>query len=233
MSGTAKQRRGLVLKIAITWACIFLLAGFLMAGNSLASGVTMSVIPEVPRDGEPIVATFSIAGPAQPADTSYELYVNGKLAESGTAFIAPGTSIKYRYAYENPVQRGEQVNFYFKTSSTCGEYEKAISLPAYPPQLMSSFVSLAAFSTSVMSTMVTMQYFNDAFGTTGGINTGVIITVVLLFLLLFLELTQSIRAFRSNSVLSSYRVASLHVSTILFIIMLGIVFTKVAMLIAT
>lgn len=231
MNSTTRQHRGLLLKIAVTWACVFLLAGFLFAGHSLANGVNLSVIPEVPRVGEPVVATFTIAGTEQPADTYYELYVNGKLAESGTTFITPGTSIKYRYAYESSVEPGEQVTFYLKTGSAYGEYEKSIALPAYPPQLMSSFVSLAAFSTSVMSTMVTAQYFNDAFGTTEGINTGVIITVVLLLLLLFLELTQSIRRLRNNTILSSYRVASLHVSTILFVIMLGIVFTKVAMMI--
>ncbi len=230
----SSQYKGLALKIGITWLCIFLLAGFLIAMRSTANPITMSVIPEVPKTGEPIVATFKISNSTdEPSTTSYQLYVNSKLVESGSIAIVPQTSSKHQYAYANPLERGEQVNFVLKTSSDSGSFVKAVSLPAYPPQLMSSFVSFAAFSTSVMSSMITMEYFTNTFGTTSGINTGIIISIILIALLIFLELTQAITAGKGVAILGRYRLGLGNMTSILFIIFVGMVFTRVVMILAT
>jgi hypothetical protein len=229
-----RQHQGLILKIAIVWLCVFLLLGFVIAARSADSPTTMSVIPEVPKTGEPIVATFSMNNPSDESQvTGYQLYVNGRLVESGTTTVAPQTSATHQYAYQNSLERGEQVNFLLKTSSDDGNSDKIVSLPAYPSQLMSSFVSFAAFSTSVMSSMVSMEYFDDAFGTTGGINTGVIIAIILVALLLFLEITQAVTAGQKMAILGSYRAGFTTMSTILFIIFVGMVFTKIIMILAT
>jgi hypothetical protein len=201
---------------------------------SLADSINISVIPEVPRTGEPIVASFSMANPTDmPLTTRYELYVNGGLVESGTTIIGPQTSTQRQYAYRNSLARGEQVNFLLRTSSDIGDTDKAISLPAYPSQLMSSFVSFAAFSTSVMNSMVSMEYFSNTFGMTNQINTGLILTAVLIVLLIFLELTQVMTSPGRFTVISGYRAGFTTMSTILFIILVGIVFTRVVMIIAT
>ncbi len=194
----------------------------------------MSVIPEVPKTGEPIVATFNISNPSdEPSTTHYQLYVNGKLVESGTTTIAPQASAKYQYAYRNSLERGEQVNFVLKTRSDSGRIDRIVSLPAYPSQLMSSFVSFAAFSTSVMSSMLSMEYFDATFGTTSGINTGIIVSITIIALLIFLELTQAVTARQKTTTLGSYRAGFAVMSTILFIIFIGMVFTKVVMIITT
>ena len=228
----ASQHKGLALKIGITWLCIFLLFGFFIAARSTSNPITMSIIPEVPKVGEPVVATFSIKNPSDTASaTSYQLFINGKLVEIGSTIIDPQKSSKYQYAYANSLERGEQVNFVLETSSASGSSTKAVSLPAYPSQLMSSFVSFAAFSTSVMSSMITMEYFNDIFGTTSGINTGIIISIILIALLIFLELTQTAIAGKEITILGRYRFGLGNAATILFIIFVGIVFTQVAIII--
>ena len=230
----ASQHKGLVLKIGITWLCIFLLFGFFIAARSSSNPVTMSIIPEVPKVGKPVVATFSIKNPSDTASaTNYQLFINGRLVESGSTIIGPQKSSKYQYAYANSLERGEQVNFVLETSSASGSSTKVVSLPAYPPQLMSSFVSFAAFSTSVMSSMVSMQYFNDIFDIGKGINTGIIIAIVLIALLIFLELTQAITSGTGITLLGRYRVGFANISAILFIIFIGMVFTKVVMILAT
>jgi hypothetical protein len=230
----ASQNKGLILKIAVVWLCIFLLGGFLIAARSSANPITMSVIPEVPKTGEPIVATFKIANPAdEPLTTHYQLYINGQLVESGTTTVTPQASAKYQYAYRNSLERGEQVNFLLKTSSSNGNFDKIVSLPAYPSQLMSSFVSFAAFSTSVMSSMLSMEYFNSTFGTSSQINTGVIIIIILVILLIFLELTQSVAVNRVGAIISKYRAGFTILSTILFVIFLGMIFTKVVLILST
>jgi len=230
----ASQNKGLILKIAIVWLSIFLLGGFLIATRSSANPITMSVIPEVPKTEEPIVATFKIANlTSEPLTTHYQLYVNGQLVESGTTSVIPRASAKYQYAYRNSLERGEQVNFLLKTSSPKGNFDKIVSLPAYPSQLMSSFVSFAAFSTSVMSSMLSMEYFNSTFGTTSQINTGVIVVLILIALLIFLELSQSMAVIKGGGVISRYRAGFTTMSTILFIIFIGMMFTKVVLILAT
>jgi hypothetical protein len=230
----SSRYKGLALKIGITWLCVFLLAGFLIAMKSNADPVTMSIMPEVPKPGEPVVATFSISNVTdKPSTTNYQLYANGKLVESGSISIAPQTSSKHQYAYANSLERGEQVNFVLETSSDSNSFVKAVSLPAYPPQLMSSFVSFAAFSTSVMSSMISMEYFTNTFGTTSGINTGIIITIILVALLIFLELTQAITVNKGITILGRYRLGIGNMATILFIIFMGLVFTEVVMILAT
>ncbi|MFC1932388.1 hypothetical protein ACFLXU_01990 [Chloroflexota bacterium] len=230
----SNQYKGLALKIGITWLCIFLLAGFFVAMKTNASPITMSIIPEVPKAGEPIVATFNMSNSTdEPSTTSYQLYVNGRLVESGSITVAPQTSSKHQYAYTNPLERGQQVNFVLETSSDSGSFVRAVSLPAYPPQLMSSFVSFAAFSTSVMSSMISSEYFTNTFGTTSGINTGIIISIILIALLVFLELTQAITTGKGITILSSYRVGLGNMTSILFIIFVGMVFTRVVMILTT
>lgn len=226
------KNHGLLIKIAITWLSTLLLVGFLTATHANTDEVTLSVIPEVPKTGEPVVATFIIGNPTdEPITTSYQLYIDGQLVGHGNTIIAPRDSSKYQYAYRNPLERGQQINFLLTTSSDIGNYEKAVSLPAYPSQIMSSFVSFAAFSTSVMNSMITMEYFTDNFGTTRGLNTGIMLTVVLIGLLIFLELTQAIKTGKGFSVINSYRTRFAILSTFLFIIFLGMVFTKVVMII--
>lgn len=230
----ASRYKGLVLKIVIVWSGILLLVGFLIASMSSANHITLSVIPEVPKTGEPVVATFNISNPSdRPLTSSYELYVNGKLVESGNTTIAPFSSSKYQYAHKNYLQRGEQVNFMLRTSSDRGSFDKIVSLPAYPSQLMSSFVSFAAFSTSVMSSMLSMEYFSGTFGTTSGLNIGILVSIVLISLLVFLQLTQTISTGKGITILGSYKTNFRTVSSILFIIFVGMVFTKVVMIIAT
>lgn len=230
----ASQYKGLILKIAIVWLSIALLAGFLITTKANANPITLSIIPEVPKTKEPIVATFSISNSTdKPSNTGYRLYVNGKLVESGSMVISPQSSSKHQYAYTNYLERGEQVNFTLKASSDTGNYLKVVSLPAYPPQLMSSFVSFAAFSTSVMSAMISMEYFNNAFGTTSELNTGIIIAVILIALLIFLELSQTAMADKGVTILGHYRVSIGNMTAILFIIFLGMVFTRIVMILAT
>jgi len=234
MTEKASHYKELILRIAITWLCTFLLIGFLIAIRSAAGPITMLILPEVPKEGEPIIATFTISNPDDtPLKTNYQLYVNGKLIENGSATVAPQGNIKHQYAYTNSLKRGEQVNFVLKTSSDRGSFDKIVSLPPYPSQLMSSFVSFAAFSTSVMSSMISSEYFTNTFDTTSGFNTGITICFILIALLIFLELTQAITAGRQITILGTYRAGFRIVSTILFVIFIGMVFTKVVMTMTT
>jgi len=227
------NKRGVALKIAIIWLAILLMGSFWLTVRASSEPVSLAVVPEVPREGEPVISTFKLSNPtSQPLSTEYEFYANGELVKEGVATIPPGSSKLYQYAYSNPVRFGEQLKFVVKTQSEQGSYEKAVSSPPYPPQVWSSFVSFASFSTSVMSSMSTMTYYQSTFGSSMGLNIGLIAAIALIILLIFLEFTRPSLQQKSVVTLGRLRIRFSTVTWILFIIFMGMVYTKVAMVLA-
>jgi len=228
------RQRDSKLKVIIIWLAILLMGSFWLTVTVDSDLTSLAVLPQVPREGEPIIATFKLNNPSSWAiSTEYQLYANGELVTGGTTAIPPGSSKLYQYAYRNPLLLGEQVNFVVKTSSPSGSSEKVVSLPAYPPQIWSSFVSFASFSTSMMSFMSSMTYYQGTFSSDMSFNVGLLCTIVLIGLLIFLELTPPVLQEKIITVLGRLRL-SLHTLTwTLFIIVMGIVYTKVVMILAT
>jgi hypothetical protein len=220
------------LKIIIVWLAVMVLGCFClttMAGSDL---VEIAVIPEVPRADEPIICTFKLNNPASVSRTiEFSFYANGERLLHGTSTLGPHTSKTYQYVYKNPLALGEQVNFVVKAESQGIKCEKIVSLPAYPPQIMSSFVSFASFSTSVMGFMASSTYYESSFGSVDeGLNVGLVISIVLIILLIFLELSEPLPS--SYLVLGRLRIRFTTMTAILFIIFIGIVYTKIVMILA-
>jgi hypothetical protein len=126
---------------------------------------------------------------------------------------------------------GQQLNFLVKTQSELGNNQMEVSLPPYPPQVWSSFISFASFSTMLMSSMISMTYYQTTFGADMGLNVGLLVTMVLLALLIFFELTQPVVGGKTVAFLGRLRIQFSTVTWILLIIFLGIVYTKVVMII--
>jgi len=228
------RQRGIKLKITIIWLAILLMGSFWLTVRTGSDAVSLAVVPEVPREGEPIIATFKLNNPSpQAVSTEYQFYANGELMKEGTTTIAPDSGKTYQYAYRNLLQLGEQVNFVVNATSAQGSWEKVVSLPAYPPQILSSFVSFASFSTSMMSFMSSMVYYEGSFGSDMGPNVGLLCTVVLIGLLIFLELTQPLLREKTIAVLGRLGIRFNTVSKILFIIFIAMVYTRVVMILAT
>lgn len=223
----------LTIKIALLWLAILLMGSFWLTTRVSLDPVSLVVLPQVPREGEPIVATVKLNNPSDTAVSfSYQLYVNGELMKEGTSLLPPGTAKVYQYAYENQLKPGEQVNFAVMTDSPLGKYEKVLSLPSYPPQILSSFVSFASFSTSLMSSLSSMTYYQTTFGTHISFNLGVLFTIVLVSLLIFLELTPPILKTRTINVLGRLQIRFSVVTWILFVIFMGIFYTSLIMIMA-
>jgi len=228
------NQRGTKLKIIIIWLTILLMGSFWLTVRVGSDPVTLAVLPEVPREEEPIIATFKLNNPSsQLISTEYQFYANGELTKEGAAIIPPHSSKLYQYAYKNPLLLGEQVNFMVRVNSPLGSSEKIVSLPTYPPQIWSSFVSFASFSTSMMGFMSSMTYYQSSFGSGIAFNVGLLVTIVLIGLLIFLELTQPLLRERTIAILGRLRLRFNTVTWILFIIFMGIVYTKVVMILVT
>ena len=228
------KQRDIKLKIVIIWLAILLMGSFWLTVRVGSEPVTLAVVPEVPREEEPILATFKLNNPsAEPISTEYQFYANGELMTEGITIIPPVSSKLFQYAYKNPLQLGEQVTFVVKTTSAQGNSEKSVSLPSYPPQIWSSFVSFASFSTTVMGFMSSMTYYQGSFGSGIALNVGILVSMVLMGLLVFLELTQPLLQERTIAILGKMRLRFNTVTWILFIIFMGIVYTKVVMILVT
>jgi hypothetical protein len=227
-------KRSTSFKLGILWMAILLLGSFWLTVRGTSDPVSLTVIPQAPREGEPIIAIFKLNNSTSHSQAiNYQFYADGELLSHGTATLAARSSETFKHAYTNPLQMGKQLNFIVRTQSEQGSYEKVLSSPAYPPQVWSSFVSFASFSTSVMSSISTMTYYQSTFGSDIGLNVGIIASVVLIALLIFIELTQPVIASRTVTILRGLRIRLSTVTWILFIIFIGIVYTKVVMILAT
>ena len=226
-----KNDKGVYFKLGIVILSILVLLSFWLTLRVASEPASIVIAPAVSREGEPIIVTFKLNNPlSEPLTTDYQFFANGEFITEGTSTIAPSGSETHKYAYENLLQIGQQVNFLVRTSSNLGEYEKVASSPPYPPQIWSSFVSIASLSTTVMSSMSTMVYYQSVFGSDSGLNIGFICSAVLIILLIFMELNQTLVGSKNTTTLGRLKLRFGPVTWILFIIFLGVFYTRVVFL---
>ncbi|WP_321417739.1 hypothetical protein [uncultured Methanomethylovorans sp.] len=211
---------------------VLVMASLVVGLHDAAAPVSVSVFPEVPVEGQPILVTFNLNNPSIQANLAdYELYANGELIMGGTAELAPLSYKKYQYTYLNSLEKGEQVTFVVKSIVDGKSHDEYVSLPAYPPQVWSSFVSFATFSTTVMTYMTTMSYYDQEFDTSATLNVSVIFSIVLIGLLIYLELTEASLSGKTFKFIGDLRIRFSRLSSILFVIFIGMVFTQIALII--
>lgn len=219
-------------KTLVIWFAVLVMVSLVVGLHDAAAPVSMSVFPEVPVEGEPVLVTFNLNNPSLHANlVDYELYANGKLIMDGATELSPLSNEKYQYTYVNPLKMGEQITFVVKSTVDGKSHDEYLSLPAYPPQVWSSFVSFASFSTSVMSYMSTMAYYDQAFGNNATLNVSVVFSIVLIGLLIYLELTEPSLSEKTFKFIGDLRIRFSRLSAVLFVIFIGMVFTQVALII--
>ena len=219
-------------KTLVIWFAVLVMASLVVGLHDAAAPVSVSVFPQVPSEGVPVVVTFNLNNPSLLATSAdYELYANGKLMMEGATELAPLSNKKYQYTYVNPLEMGEQVTFLVKSNMDGKSHDEYMSLPAYPPQVWSSFVSFATFSTTVMTYMTTMSYYEQGVGNGATLNVSMIFSIVLISLLIFLELTEPSLSEKSFKFRGNLRTRFGKLSGILFVIFIGMVFTQVALII--
>lgn len=216
---------------------IFALGTFLSHNNDKGE-VDFNIYPNVPKEGVPIIIKASITNNGfNGEDYSYKLYANNQLLTKGDISLWPGSSYEVTKVYPEMPSTGERINFLIEVDSKKGIESKSLSIPAYPPQVWSSFVSFASFSTSLMGSMSSsmgmsissMQFYNTSFMSTTSPNVGLIFSIVLIGLLIFLELTEPIKLKALN--LLGLRLRFSKLSALLFIVFIGMVFTKVVLIV--
>ncbi len=187
-------------------------------------------MPEVPRKGDPVSVSINLNNPGPGyLPVSYELYANNQKVKSGSVVLDPLSTAPYSFNYITETELGDQTTFLVKANTPEGEFAKTASVPAYAPQIWSSFVSFASFSTSIMGSMTTMIYYQDSFLQNPGVQVGIVFALVLLALLIFREVTAVVRHRALGDSLASLRFKFATVAAILLIIFVGMIFTKIIM----
>jgi hypothetical protein len=181
----------------------------------------------------PFLIKINLNNPTQDEDLlNYELHANGKLLTQGKVLLSKTSKEQLIYVYPESPPIGEKITLLLKAESRQGQYKKIMSLPSYPPQVWSSFVSFASFSTSMMSSTMSITsvgFYDNSFGDNSKLNVGLIFSFVLIVMLVFLELTEPIPT--KGLKIMGLRIRLSKLSAILFIIFAGMVFTKVIMII--
>ena len=81
----------------------------------------------------------------------------------------------------------------------------------------------------MMNSMNSMTYYQNNFGTSTGFNVGLLSIMALVGLLVFLELTQPLLRKKTITILGRLRIRFSVVTWILFIIFMGVTYTKIVM----
>ncbi|MFZ3166559.1 MAG: hypothetical protein WA130_03010 [Candidatus Methanoperedens sp.] len=242
MSNNIIKTNGLLYKSLMLWFIILILASFAASLQTKFDNVGIQVTPEVLRKGDPVMVTFFINNPSDKvAGTDYTLFANGNALMSGRTELSPNSGRQFQYVYNNPLKLGEQVTFSAITESGDEVNQDSVSVPSVPPEVWSSFVSFASFSTSVMSSssaissmsMSSMAYYDNSFGTNKALNAGLIFSIVLIILLIYMELSEPLLAQKEMRIIGNLRIRFSRLSSILFIIFVGMVFTQVAFIIGS
>ncbi|KJR98005.1 MAG: hypothetical protein VR68_11975 [Peptococcaceae bacterium BRH_c4a] len=229
-------------KTIMVWLAVVLLGIFYLSIRETYEPVRITAMPEAPRQGEPILVTFQLNNRGlSNFVTNYQFYVDGVLLKEGQASINPLSSKTYQYLYDSQVEIGQRVSFTVKTSSDVNNYEKIVSIPSFPPQVASSFISFASFSTTVMSSMATFTHYDGSFATGKGLNVGLVMSLCLILLLIFLELAGAAiedanEGARFNGgiiTLQRFKIRFSTLTGVLFIIFMGIVYTKIVLILST
>ncbi len=224
------------LSIVIAFITLLFLASISVSLHNKSEPISITVFPEVPKEGQPIFITFNLNNPSLKEDiVNYKLYANGVLLMQGGTLLAQASTKQYTYVYPQSPKLGERITFLVKTASVQGESEKILNMPAYPPQVLSSFVSFASFSTSLMGSSISTSiaaepFYTGSFANDNKPNIGLIFSIVLILLLIYIELTEPLVS-NNFTIIRGLRIRFSRLSAILFIIFMGMVFTKVAMII--
>jgi hypothetical protein len=232
------SRRERLWKIGQIWL-LLLLSPFLLGSFDLTHPLLLTGFPLAPREGEPFTASIALQNPGVDGEAyAYEVFQDGVQVLSGTVSLPPRASKEIQHATRG-LGLGEQVHYSVRARSliTDREYREDLSIPPYPPQIWSSFVSFATFSTSLVSFSASMgmsssmgltsvTYYQEGFGV-NTLNVGAILSIFLITFLVFGELTEPLR--KGKNFPKRFGIRLRRLSLILFSVFLAMVYTQMMM----
>jgi hypothetical protein len=227
----ASERERLTVRLLIVWLLILPLAAFWLSWLRPAQRADLSVFPVLPKANEPVVATLRVANPGVTADPArVTLYADGRVVLEGTTSVEAESAKVVQFARALPPEaKGSYAARIATAHGTVGETHQ---LPEYSPQVLSSFVSFAASSTTMMTSLVNMSYYRSTFVRGNVLDFGLVLVLVMLGLTIFVE-AMSVNPTRAGRVLWKLGVLAhrLRLALLsLYIVFGGLAITRLAIL---
>lgn len=226
----APARRDPWLRLIVLW-CIIVLWGVLWVSSQPSSSpLALKVMPEAPRDGDPLVMRVELTNTSDQEQTyRYGLYSGNETLQQGITTVPPRSSRGYNYVSQAHLTAGQQVSLVARASAGEQSWEQAVALPPYPPQVWSSFVSFASFSTSMMGSISAVSYYREHFTSVNGAGPGFLLILSLLALAMFQDMTGPLSHLMPHSILGRLHVQFQELLIILALVFVGIAYTMLVL----
>ena len=225
------ERERLTVRLVIVWLLILPLAAFWFSWLRPQEVASLAVFPVLPKANEPVVATLRVSNPRPTLDPAQvKLFADGRVVLEGTSTI-PGASVKvvqFARALSEPARGSYTAN----VTTAHGALSESHQLPEYSPQVLSSFVSFAASSTTMMTSLINMSYYRSSFASANVLDFGLVLVLVMLGMTIFVE-AMSVNPAKAGRVLIglgmlAHRLRLVLVS--LYIVFGGLAITRLAIL---
>jgi hypothetical protein len=231
VNGPSTERERLTVRLLIVWLVILPLVAFWLSWLRPRSAADLAVLPVLPKAGEPVVATLRIGNPLRESDPAqFALYADGRIVLEGTTAIPAESArvVQFARALPEPA-RG---SYAARVVTAHGAHTESHQLPEYSPQVLSSFVSFAASSTTMMTSLINMSYYRSSFVGTNVLDFGLVLVLVMLAMTIFVE-AMSVNPSRAGRLLFglgmlAHRLRLVLVS--LYIVFSGLAITRLALL---
>lgn len=180
-------------KLVALWALVLSLILFYQStGGSI---ISIDHFPTFPRNGEPVQVTVRLSNPdPDPKLLDVKVYVDGLMVAEWLASMDGGSIKEYRAVELSEFDVGKSIRIHVEAQDieNAALYTRSAMIPPFPPETFSSFISFASFSSTLMGYMTTLSYYTTTVaGITPieSINAGLILSLALIGLLAFIELT--------------------------------------------
>lgn len=167
--------------------------------------IKLIVHPTSPREGEVVNIVLKVRNTyASEEPFSLAIHVDGRDRVAADAAISSRSADIYScYAPSPPIGKAVKIHAIVKDVAHSRVYEELMSVPPVPPEVLSGFSSFSSFSSYFMSYITSMSYYMSFLQTPeahGFLNAGIAMTLTLIGLLVFMQVTVPARIRRSRAV---------------------------------
>jgi len=184
-----RRRRNVGAGVLVICAFTALIGVFaISAGRAGQNTPRLTCLPIVPREGQPLILRLTLRNIGlHDEDYTFAIHVNGEVVAEGRALIPAQSSKDISYVSPVDIPVGQSLRIYAEAqgSGSTERYEEHVQIPPCPPEIWSSFSSFSSFATSFS--------FYTSFAVEGLIlgplNVGAVLTMALLGVLVFLQVS--------------------------------------------
>ena len=234
--------------LALAYVFLFLVIILFNSFDQTSDVLNLSHFPSIPRENEPFTIRAMIKNTAvEPRKYSLTMYIDGDAVMASESTFDPLSTQSSTLTLESP-PLGSALRIYAEAIDleTGDKYTQSLLMPQSPPEAWMSFASFSSLtslllsssssSSSSMSSSFTISYYKNTIGLSEStvrwsINIGLIASITLVALLVFIELTNpgfSDLGPRLKGLRARYSLLTAN----LLLVFIGLVLTRIVIIIA-